>query len=152
MKVLKRLGALAALMICATFVFTACGNSEHGKYKYGVNLDEYLDGKVPVSVIEQLGGNSSSFYCFIKLDKVDGQNRFSLDGSIYSSLPLDQEVVNLYGEAYNIRVEGTYEIDGEKITFTADGDSAVTYSGTIKDGVISMELFAGETFEFKLEE
>ncbi len=151
MKFLKRLGALVALVVCSAFILTACSN-EYGKYRYSVDLTEYLDGRVSESVaaqVRQTLGSKSLVYT-ITLRKNGSKNEAYFYGDVYSALPMDEELENELSKVFRISLSGTYKKDGDKLIMTDENTSA-TYEATIKDGVISIEIFEGEIFELKLE-
>lgn len=138
MKVLKKLSVLGALAVCAVMVLTACGDKHIGKYSATFKLADYM-GNVPAEIVAQVG--DASLTCALELKK---DNAFTLTVSA-SGVPDElQSIV----EKMNFSQAGTYEIDGEKLILTVDGDDD-SPEATIKDGKITINLYNEMTLELK---
>lgn len=113
-KVSKLLVCLTAV-VCAALCLTACGGVK-GKYKA-----ELTEGGVTMTAtIELKGGDKFTMSTKVKGDVPDEMKDFVTQ--------------------IETTIEGTYKIDGEKITLTSTvSGQENTVEGTIKDGVITIQ-------------
>lgn len=123
----KKIGTVVAtvlMVVLASVMLTACGGVT-GKYTCTMKLMDYMPeagteyGDMTISLIMELK-KDDTLSISAKMDKVP-------EGM--------QEQADSMAAAF--KQEGTYKIDGEKITLTVQGQDQV---GTIKKGEITMVM------------
>lgn len=139
MKLWKRcsVACVAVLLcVCTAFALVACRNQNVGVYRYSASIADHYDGVLSEDIIERL--DNCNVGAYISLEETGA---FYFASSLYtpngkSSADLDEatQTIQITG------IEGTYAVDGEKLTLTAEDGSV--YEGTIKDGTITIKIYS----------
>ena len=144
MKLWKRclVACVAVLLcVCTAFALVACKNQNVGVYRYSASIADHYDGVLydgvlSDDIIAQL--EDCSVGANISLEE---NGTFKFASGLYtpngkSSADLDEatQTIQITG------IEGTYAVDGEKLTLTAEDGSV--YEGTIKDGTITIKIYS----------
>ena len=138
MKLWKRcsVACLAVLLcVCTAFALVAC-HKHVGVYRYRASIADHYGGVLSDDIIERFGDCSVGAY----IELVEN-GTWNFASSLYtpngkSNADLDEATKT----AQITKVEGTYTVDGEKLTLTAEDGSV--YEGTIKDGTITIKIYS----------
>lgn len=128
--IMKRIVSIALVVLMVAALFVGCSsNSVDGVYRIktvnGKELKTYLT--------EELGGTEDQIEALLKMAGID-----SLEDYMTITLNQDGTVkAAMMGE----ESEGTWKLDGEKLTLTVDGEATEC---TYKDGKITVDM-DGET-------
>ncbi len=139
MKLLKRCSvACVAVLLCVgtAFALVACQNRNVGVYRYSASIADHYDGVLSDDIIERLG--TSTVGAYIRLEETGAfyfaSSLYTPTGTISDDLDEATKTIQIMG------IEGTYAVDGEKLTLSAEDGSI--YEGTIKDGTITIKIYS----------
>ena len=139
MKLWKRcsVACVAVLLcVCTAFALVACKNQNVGVYRYSASIADHYDGVLSDDIIAQL--EDCSVGANISLEETGAfyfaSSLYTPTGTISDDLDEATKTIQIMG------IEGTYAVDGEKLTLTAEDGSV--YEGTIKDGTITIKIYS----------
>jgi len=139
MKKFTKIIACACLALCCALMFTACGGGYKGTYSlYSVTVTVGTDtitvtkNQYDAAVAKQEAGDEALTQEEEMIVMIGSEMFSATMQIILKDDGIVEQIMQEEGEEPEI-MAGTYTVDGETLTITADND---TQTATIKDGVI----------------